>query len=70
MSKSKSAPAASDAQAFRSARLQRKALVARKAVRETYRSFARLDGGNSITSALLTVAWAILMDGSFDGDGR
>ncbi len=54
----------------REALLQQKSAAARKAVRETFRSFSRLSGVDSNAAGLMTSAWASLMDGSFEGDGR
>jgi hypothetical protein len=50
--------------------LKKKSTAARKATRETFRAFSRLSGVDSDAAALLTIAWAMLMDGSFEGDGR
>ncbi len=50
--------------------LQQKSAGARKAVRESFRYFSRLSGVDSNTAGLMTIAWASLMDGSFEGDGR
>ena len=67
------APASSGPMAsrfHRDALMRQKAAAARKAVRETFRSFSRLSGVDSNAAGRMTIAWAGLMDGSFEGDGR
>lgn len=64
------APGVSSPERRRNDLLKKKSTAARKATRETFRAFSRLSGVDSDAAALLTIAWAMLMDGSFEGDGR